>query len=157
MGPTPDRRPSKSKFVRSLSLKNLRKSESSSSSSSDGSCVVVVVGSTGTGKSSTISLYTGCEVRTGSGTESVTEQCTLWQGNSSNTNRDDLVYECLHYCQVLSLSLSSLMMFTGETGPAWVDTRGWEDRSEDNTNTFQVLPVSVLSSPVLTSGLFRKL
>ena len=84
MGPTSDRRPSKSKFVRSLSLKNLRKSESSAGSS-EGSCVVVV-GSTGSGKSSTISRYTGCDVRTGSGTESVTEHCQLWPGNSTNTN-----------------------------------------------------------------------
>ena len=47
-------------------------------------------------------------------------------------------------------SLSCLMMFTDETGPAWVDTRGWEDRAVDNTNTFQV---PGLSSPVLSCPL----
>ena len=82
---------------------------------------VVVVGSTGSGKSSTISRYTGCDVRSGSGTESVTEHCQLWPD---------------------------------ETGPAWVDTRGWEDRDVDNTNTFQV---ALLVSPLLASDLFRKL
>ena len=84
MGLTSDRRPSQSKFVRSISLRNLRKTEPSSSSS-EGRCVVCV-GSTGTGKSSTIQRFTGSEVRTGAGTESVTHQCQLWPGTSSNTD-----------------------------------------------------------------------
>ena len=29
------------------------------------------------------------------------------------------------------------MMSVDESGPVWVDTVGWEDRVEDNTNTFQ--------------------
>ena len=30
------------------------------------------------------------------------------------------------------------MMSADESGPDWVDTVGWEDRGEDNTNIFQV-------------------
>mgnify|MGYP001386451494 FL=1 len=43
----------------------------------DDSCVVVV-GSTGTGKSSTIARVTGAEVRAGAGPEPVTEACQLY-------------------------------------------------------------------------------
>ena len=109
MGPATDRRPSKSKFVRSLSLRNLRKSDPSSSSS-EGSCVVVV-GSTGTGKSSTISRYTGCEVRTGSGTESVTEQCTLWPGRDLSKHRQRSLSLMTVYIITVKSSHLSLSLF----------------------------------------------
>ena len=39
---------------------------------------MVVVGSTGTGKSSTIARVTGAEVRAGAGPEPVTEACELY-------------------------------------------------------------------------------
>ena len=39
---------------------------------------MVVVGSTGTGKSSTIARVTGAEVRAGAGSEPVTEACQLY-------------------------------------------------------------------------------
>ena len=41
------------------------------------------MGSTGTGKSSTILRLTGAEVRTGAGTEAVTEQCQMYTGDQS--------------------------------------------------------------------------
>ena len=68
------------------------------------------MGSTGTGKSSTIARYTGNSVRSGGGTDAVTEHCQLWP---------DINH--------------------GETeNPVWVDTVGWEDRHSDNIDTFQV-------------------
>ena len=45
----------------------------------DGSCIVCV-GSTGTGKSSTICRMTGDHVRTGAGAQPVTDQCQLYAG-----------------------------------------------------------------------------
>eukprot|EP00090_Calanus_glacialis_P001173 TRINITY_DN10814_c0_g1_i2.p1 TRINITY_DN10814_c0_g1~~TRINITY_DN10814_c0_g1_i2.p1 ORF type:complete len:420 (-),score=100.19 TRINITY_DN10814_c0_g1_i2:746-2005(-) len=106
-----ERRPSKTKFG-NLSFKRLRKSESSSlpgpDSISSNNCIICV-GSTGTGKSSTIARYTGNSVRSGGGTDAVTEHCQLWP---------DINH--------------------GETeNPVWVDTVGWEDRHSDDIDTFQ--------------------
>lgn len=72
---------------------------------------MVVVGSTGTGKSSTIARVTGAEVRAGAGPEPVTEACQLYT-----------------------------MCTPGDWShqPVWVDTVGWEDRLSDNVDIFQV-------------------
>eukprot|EP00092_Neocalanus_flemingeri_P032227 GFUD01035027.1.p1 GENE.GFUD01035027.1~~GFUD01035027.1.p1 ORF type:complete len:416 (+),score=121.31 GFUD01035027.1:334-1581(+) len=101
------RRPSKTKFG-NLSFKRLKKSESASLTGSDSASCIICVGSTGTGKSSTIARYTGCSVRCGGGADPVTELCQLWTDQKH-----------------------------GEENPVWVDTVGWEDRHSDNTDTFQ--------------------
>ena len=69
----------------------------------------MVVGSTGTGKSSTVARYTGAEVRSGAGPEPVTQACQRYPGPGDTAS-----------------------------GPVWVDTVGWEDRLSDNVDIFQV-------------------
>lgn len=44
----------------------------------EGGTCVIAVGTTGTGKSSTISICTGQPVRSGSGPNSITEQCQMF-------------------------------------------------------------------------------
>lgn len=74
----------------------------------DKSCVIVV-GSTGTGKSSTIAKCTGCNVITGQGHQSVTKFCDAYEP-LANDLRNDLV---------------------------WIDTPGWDDMDGDDVDTFQ--------------------
>lgn len=65
---------------------------------------ILVVGSTGTGKSSTIQKCTGYRLRTGDGHKAVTRNC-------------DVYYDDQNY--------------------GWVDTVGWDDEVQDDTETFQ--------------------
>ena len=75
-------------------------------SATAGSCVICV-GSTGAGKSSTVTKYTGVVTRSGSGTERVTRHCHLIRDL-----RDD-------------------------AAPVWVDTVGWDDAECDDEETFK--------------------
>jgi len=77
---TCERRPSKTRF----SFKKLRKAESISATESGNQSCILCVGSTGTGKSSTIARFTGCSVRSGAGTEPVTEHCQAWCGKEGD-------------------------------------------------------------------------
>ena len=75
-------------------------------SDKDNSCIICV-GSTGAGKSSTVTKYTGVVTRSGSGTERVTRHCHLIRDI-----RDD-------------------------QAPVWVDTVGWDDAECDDDDTFK--------------------
>ncbi|XP_023333830.1 uncharacterized protein LOC111705491 isoform X2 [Eurytemora carolleeae] len=70
------------------------------------SCIICV-GSTGSGKSSTIAIFTGNQVATSDSTISVTKHCQL-------------------YPNLLDQGAS-----------AWLDTVGWEDKQKDDTETFR--------------------
>jgi len=71
-----------------------------------GSCVICV-GSTGTGKSSTIAKYTGSKTKSGSGFERVTKNCEI------------------HRC------------IQDDSSPVWVDTVGWDDAECEDDETFK--------------------
>jgi len=88
-----ERRPSRPRLS-SLSFKNLRKAEvvSDKRQSELRSCIVCV-GSTGTGKSSTISRVTGADVRTGAGAEPVTDQCQLYSDQGGQVWVDTVGWE----------------------------------------------------------------
>merc|ERR1712227_1067734 len=87
---TGGRRLSKSKIT-TLSLKNLKKTETERGGDDPG--VIVCVGSTGTGKSSTIARVTGAEVKSGAGPDPVTEQCQLYPGHSGQVWVDTVGWE----------------------------------------------------------------
>ena len=74
--------------------------------SEEGTCVVCV-GSTGSGKSSTISIMTGHQLATSDSVSSVTTECELY------TN----------------------LMDGGAA--SWLDTVGWEDRKKDDMESFR--------------------
>jgi len=71
-----------------------------------GSCIICV-GSTGTGKSSTIAKYTGSRTKSGSGAERVTKSCEI--------------HRCLQ----------------DDHEPVWVDTVGWDDAECEDDETFR--------------------
>ena len=69
---------------------------------------VSVIGTTGTGKSSTISACTGQEVESSSKSESVTRHCQIFSDQS------------------------------GDSKPVWIDTVGYDDTSNiDDEETFK--------------------
>ena len=70
------------------------------------SCVICV-GSTGTGKSSTVGKYTGVQTKAGSGTERVTTYCQIHRS------------------------------LTDDQEPVWVDTVGWDDAECEDDQTFK--------------------
>lgn len=70
-------------------------------------CCIIVVGSTGTGKSSTVGKITGAKTKSGSGHERVTTQCEIHR-SLSNDNE-----------------------------PVWVDTVGWDDAECEDDDTFK--------------------
>ena len=76
------------------------------SAASAGSCIICV-GSTGAGKSSTVTKYTGVVTRSGSGTERVTRHCHL------------------------------IRDLGDDAAPVWVDTVGWDDAECDDEETFK--------------------
>ena len=71
------------------------------------SCVICV-GTTGAGKSATISKFTGLRAPSSAGVERQTKECALYEGPE------------LH-----------------DGGPVWIDTVGWEDCTYDDTSSFQ--------------------
>ena len=75
---------------------------------------VIVVGTTGTGKSSTIAKYTGAPVRVSSGPESQTRHCEIFKNN-----RED----------------------GGDSDAVWIDTVGYDDtnRLSDQSSFQEVL------------------
>merc|ERR1712131_307285 len=68
---------------------------------SESDCCIICVGSTGSGKSSTISIMTGQHIPTGDSVTSVTTECQLY---------------------------SNLMI---SDAASWLDTVGWEDRKKE--------------------------
>ena len=70
-------------------------------------CCIICVGSTGTGKSSTVGKYTGVQTRAGSGTERVTMHCEIHRS------------------------------LTNDQEPVWVDTVGWDDAECEDDQTFK--------------------
>jgi len=70
-------------------------------------CCIICVGSTGTGKSSTVGKYTGVQTRAGSGTERVTKNCEIHRS------------------------------LTDDQEPVWVDTVGWDDAECEDDQTFK--------------------
>ena len=77
-------------------------------------CCVLVVGSTGTGKSSTITKLTGQDVKASSSIRRVTQKCTLYRpAYHSKSN----IFE--------------------ERNLFFVDTVGWEDANVDDEDTFK--------------------
>ena len=70
-------------------------------------CCIICVGSTGTGKSSTVGKYTGVQTRAGSGTERVTKNCEIHRS------------------------------LTDDQEPVWVDTVGWDDADCEDDQTFK--------------------
>ena len=70
-------------------------------------CCVICVGSTGTGKSSTVGKYAGVQTRAGSGTERVTMHCEIHRS------------------------------LTDDQEPVWVDTVGWDDAECEDDQTFK--------------------
>ena len=70
------------------------------------SCVICV-GSTGTGKSSTVGKYTGVVTKAGSGTERVTTYCQIHRS------------------------------LVDDQEPVWVDTVGWDDAECEDDQTFK--------------------
>ena len=70
-------------------------------------CCVICVGSTGTGKSSTVGKYTGVQTKAGSGTERVTTYCQIHRS------------------------------LTDDQEPVWVDTVGWDDAECEDDQTFK--------------------
>ena len=72
----------------------------------ENSCIICV-GSTGAGKSSTVTKYTGVVTRSGSGTERVTRHCHL------------------------------IRDIQEDSAPVWVDTVGWDDAECDDEETFK--------------------
>ena len=70
-------------------------------------CCIICVGSTGTGKSSTVGKYTGVQTRAGSGTERVTMHCEIHRS------------------------------LTDDQEPVWVDTVGWDDAECEDDQTFK--------------------
>ena len=70
-------------------------------------CCIICVGSTGTGKSSTVGKYTGVQTRAGSGTERVTMHCEIHRS------------------------------LTDDQEPVWVDTVGWDDAECEDDQTFR--------------------
>ena len=79
----------------------------SSSQPDQNNCCIICVGSTGTGKSSTVGKYTGVQTRAGSGTERVTMHCEI-------------------HCSL-----------TDDQEPVWVDTVGWDDVECEDDDTFK--------------------
>lgn len=72
-----------------------------------GRSCVICVGSTGAGKSSTVSKVTGQDAPSGDGVDRVTSQCQVF------------------------------IVSDRETDPLWIDTVGWEDRFQDDEASFQ--------------------
>jgi len=70
-------------------------------------CCIICVGSTGTGKSSTVGKSTGVQTRAGSGTERVTMHCEIHRS------------------------------LTDDQEPVWVDTVGWDDAECEDEETFK--------------------
>merc|ERR1712106_6415 len=70
-------------------------------------CCIICVGSTGTGKSSTVGKSTGVQTRAGSGTERVTMHCEIHRS------------------------------LTDDQEPVWVDTVGWDDAECEDEETFR--------------------
>ena len=68
---------------------------------------VICVGSTGTGKSSTVGKYTGVVTKAGSGTERVTTYCQIHRS------------------------------LVDDQEPVWVDTVGWDDAECEDDQTFK--------------------
>jgi len=79
----------------------------SSSQPDHHNCCIICVGSTGTGKSSTVGKFTGVQTRAGSGTERVTMQCEIHRS------------------------------LTDDQEPVWVDTVGWDDVECEDDDTFK--------------------
>ena len=80
---------------------------------------VVCVGSTGTGKSSTIRKVTRRAVSSGNGRDRVTVRCDKYTTNTSELSEDHLD----KYKQVCDL--------------VWVDTVGWDDADLEDDSTFK--------------------
>jgi len=80
---------------------------SSRRSRSEEDCCIVCVGSTGSGKSSTVSIMTGQHIMTSDSVSSVTTECQLY------TNLMD------------------------SRAASWLDTVGWEDRKKDDMESFR--------------------
>jgi len=70
-------------------------------------CCIICVGSTGTGKSSTVGKYTRVQTKAGSGTERVTKNCEIHRS------------------------------LTDDQEPVWVDTVGWDDAECEDDQTFK--------------------
>jgi len=83
-------------------------------------CCIICVGSTGTGKSSTVGKSTGVQTRAGSGTERVTMHCEIHRS------------------------------LTDDQEPVWVDTVGWDDAECEDEETFKDILRFINKSPPLS-------
>ena len=99
--------PANNNKIEMIPVKTSKSPKSATSPQDNSRCCIICVGSTGTGKSSTVSKYTGVKTKAGSGTERVTKNCEIHRS------------------------------LTDDQEPVWVDTVGWDDAECEDDQTFK--------------------